>query len=67
MLEYSCVISCMRHRLGEASRTSREASSTDSAYQRYSRKEDLCVGARVVAETKILNLFSFLGKRIQTP
>ena len=67
MLEYSCVISNMCHSLGEASRTSREASSTDSVYWRYSKKGDLCVGARVVVETKILNLLSFLGKRIQTP
>jgi hypothetical protein len=67
MLEYSCVVSSMHHNLGEASRMSREASSTDSVYQRYSRKGDLCVGAQVVAETKILNFLSFLGKRIQTP
>jgi hypothetical protein len=67
MPEGSCMISCMCHSLGEASRTLREASSSDSAYWRCSKKGDLCAGAQGVAETKILNLFSFLGKRIQTP
>jgi hypothetical protein len=66
MLGYSCMISNMCHSFGEASRMSREASSTDSAYQRYSKNGYLCVGAQIVAETKILNLLSFLGKRIQT-
>jgi hypothetical protein len=59
MLDDSCVISCMCHSLGEASRTLIEASFSDTAYQRYSKRRDLCAGARGVAKTKILNLFPF--------